>query len=177
MDPATYQTLQQTKDIAIQQFKIMAPMAVLSGLIGIGFGTLNAADQYWLPSISPLFSSVTMLIGLGGLALYLGKSIELPQYAILGGAVLAWSTVAGGVLQWLVQLPVQWRSGLGSLRPRFNFRQPEVQEVIKIMGPATFSSGMMQINVWTDLFLHPSSPMLPLPFLQWAMPDCWFRPR
>jgi len=152
MDAATYQTLQQTKAIAIQQFKIMAPMAVLSGLIGIGFGTLNAADQYWLPSISPLFSSVTMLIGLGGLALYLGKSIELPQYAVLGGAVLAWSTVAGGVLQWLVQLPVQWRSGLGSLRLRFNFRQPEVQEVIKIMGPATFSSGMMQINVWTDLF-------------------------
>jgi putative peptidoglycan lipid II flippase len=27
-----------------------------------------------------------------------------------------------------------------------------VKEVIKIMGPATFSSGMMQINVWTDLF-------------------------
>jgi putative peptidoglycan lipid II flippase len=27
-----------------------------------------------------------------------------------------------------------------------------VQEIIKIMGPATFSSGMMQINVWTNLF-------------------------
>jgi putative peptidoglycan lipid II flippase len=152
INSATFQTLQQTKDIAIQQFRIMAPMAVLSGLIGIGFGTLNAADQYWLPSISPLFSSITVLIGLGGLAFYLGDKIELPQYAFLGGAVLAWSTVAGAVLQWLVQLPVQWRSGLGSLRPRFNFRQPEVQEVIKIMGPATFSSGMMQINVWTDLF-------------------------
>ena len=152
INSATFQTLQQTRDIAIQQFRIMAPMAVLSGLIGIGFGTLNAADQYWLPSISPLFSSITVLIGIGGLAFYLGDKIELPQYAFLGGAVLAWSTVAGAVLQWLVQLPVQWRSGLGSLRPRFNFRQPEVQEVIKIMGPATFSSGMMQINVWTDLF-------------------------
>ncbi|UBF28287.1 murein biosynthesis integral membrane protein MurJ [Kovacikia minuta CCNUW1] len=152
IDPATFQTLQQTRDIAIQQFKIMAPMAVLAGLIGIGFGTLNAADQYWLPSISPLFSSVTMLIGLGGLAFYLGDKIQLPQYAVLGGAVLAWATVAGAILQWLVQLPVQWRSGLGTLRPRFNFRQPEVREVINIMGPATFSSGMMQINVWTDLF-------------------------
>jgi len=76
----------------------------------------------------------------------------LPQYAALGGAVLAWSTLAGAVLQWLVQLPAQWRSGLGGFRPRFNFHHPEVQEVIKIMGPATFSSGMMQINVWTDLF-------------------------
>ncbi|MBW4691812.1 MAG: murein biosynthesis integral membrane protein MurJ [Lyngbya sp. HA4199-MV5] len=152
MDTATFQVLQQTKDIAIQQFRIMAPMAVLAGLIGIGFGALNAADQYWLPSISPLFSSVTMLIGLGGLALYLGDKAALPQYAALGGAVLAWSTLAGAVLQWLVQLPAQWKSGMGGFRLRFNFREPEVQEVIKIMGPATFSSGMMQINVWTDLF-------------------------
>ncbi|MBW4470830.1 MAG: murein biosynthesis integral membrane protein MurJ [Stenomitos rutilans HA7619-LM2] len=152
IDAATFQVLQQTKDIAIQQFRIMAPMAMLAGLIGIGFGALNAADQYWLPSISPLFSSVTMLIGLGGLALYLGDKAALPQYAALGGAVLAWSTLAGAVLQWLVQLPAQLKSGLGSFRLRFNFREPDVQEVIKIMGPATFSSGMMQINVWTDLF-------------------------
>jgi putative peptidoglycan lipid II flippase len=149
---AEYALLQQTKTIAIQQFQIMAPMAMLAGLIGIGFGTLNAADQYWLPSISPLFSSVTMLVGVGVLALNLGSGIASPQNAVLGGAVLAWATLAGAVLQWLVQLPVQWRSGLGGLRLRFNFRQPEVQEVIKIMGPATFSSGMMQINVWTDLF-------------------------
>jgi putative peptidoglycan lipid II flippase len=39
--------------IAIQQLQIMAPMAVMAGLIGIGFGTLNAADMYWLPSVSP----------------------------------------------------------------------------------------------------------------------------
>ena len=149
---AEFAVLQQTRTIAIQQFQIMAPMAMLAGLIGIGFGTLNAADQYWLPSISPLFSSVTMLVGVGVLALNLGSGIASPQNAVLGGAVLAWATLAGAVLQWLVQLPAQWRSGLGGLRLRFNFRQPEVQEVMKIMGPATFSSGMLQINVWTDLF-------------------------
>lgn len=150
--PDVFATLQQTREIAIVQFRIMAPMAVLAGLIGIGFGALNAADQYWLPSISPIFSSVTVLIGLGILGLQLGSQIDNPRFAIIGGAVLAWSTLAGAVLQWLVQLPVQWKAGLGGFRPRFNFRQPEVQEVIKIMGPATFSSGMMQINVWTDLF-------------------------
>jgi putative peptidoglycan lipid II flippase len=143
---------QQTREIAIRQFQIMAPMAVLAGLIGIGFGTLNAADQYWLPSISPLFSSVTVLLGIGGLAIALGNKIILPEYAMLGGMVLAWATLAGGLLQWLAQLPAQWKSGLGGLRLRFDFHRPEVQEVTKIMIPATFSSGMLQINVWTDLF-------------------------
>ena len=151
-DPKAFEILQQTREIAILQFRIMAPMAMLAGLIGIGFGALNAADQYWLPSISPLFSSVAVLAGLGGLAFYLGDKILLPEYAVLGGAVLATTTLAGALLQWLVQLPAQWRSGLGGLRLRFNFRQPEVQDVIRIMIPATFSSGMMQINVWTDLF-------------------------
>ena len=50
--------------IAIQQFQIMAPMALLAGLIGIGFGALNAADIYWLPSISPLFSSIALIGGI-----------------------------------------------------------------------------------------------------------------
>ncbi len=36
----------ETRRMAVQQLQIMAPMALLSGLIGIGFVTLNAADQY-----------------------------------------------------------------------------------------------------------------------------------
>ncbi len=149
---AAYQDLVQTKAIAIEQFQIMAPMAVFAGLIGIGFGTLNAADLYWLPSISPLFSSVAVLVGLGALAWQIGPKLLTPEYAMLGGAVLAWATLGGAILQWLVQLPVQWRAGLGGLRPRFDFNRPEVREVLKVLGPATFSSGMLQINVWTDLF-------------------------
>ncbi|MEG5057161.1 murein biosynthesis integral membrane protein MurJ [Microcoleus sp. A2-C5] len=142
----------EIKAIAVQQFRIMAPMALLSGLIGIGFGTLNAADMYWLPSISPLFSSVALVGGLGILALQLGDKITQPKYALMGGLVLAWGTLAGAVLQWLVQLVAQWRAGLGKLRLRFNFKRPGVQEVIKVMVPATLSSGMLQINVYTDLF-------------------------
>lgn len=148
----------ETRAIAIQQLRIMAPMALLAGLIGIGFGTLNAADQYWLPSISPLFSSVTVLIGLGILALSLGREMTAPEYALLGGLVLAWSTLAGAFLQWLAQVPAQWKSGLGRPRLRFQFRQEGVREVFKILGPATFSSGMMQINVYTDLFFASGIP-------------------
>ncbi len=146
------QNLKITKDIAIQQFQIMAPMAVLAGLVGIGFGALNAADTYWLPSVSPIFSSLTVLIGIGGLFWTMGSKILLPENAMLGGAVLAWSTLAGAVLQWLVQIPVQLKAGMGGFKFRFDYQRPEVKEVLKIMVPATFSSGMLQINVWTDLF-------------------------
>ncbi len=138
--------------IAIQQLQFMAPMAVLAGLTGIGFGTLNAANQYWLLSLSPLFSSITVIGGLGILAMQLGSNITSSYYAQLGGLVLAWGTLVGAILQWLVQLVAQSRAGMGNFRLRFDFNQSGVQEVIKIMVPATFSSGMMQINVYTDLF-------------------------
>jgi putative peptidoglycan lipid II flippase len=146
--------------IAILQLQIMAPIAVLAGLIGIGFGVLNSANQFWLPSISPLFSSITVIAGLGFLYLQLGEKISSLEYAKLGGIVLAGGVLAGAVLQWLVQVIVQARSGLGTLRLRFDFNQPGVRDVLKIMGPATFSSGMLQINLYTDLFFASLIPTI-----------------
>lgn len=141
-----------TRGTAILQLQIMAPLAVLAGLIGIGFGTLNAADKYWLPSISPLFSSLAVIVGIGILAWQLGGQIDAPQFLRLGSIVLAGGTLLGAVLQWLAQLGPQWQSGMGKLRLRFEWRLPGVAEVMKIMIPATLSSGTLHINVYTDLF-------------------------
>jgi putative peptidoglycan lipid II flippase len=138
--------------IAIEQLRIMAPMAVLAGLIGVGFGSLNATNQYWLPAVSPLLSSLAVLVGVGGLVLFLGDRVVLPEYALLGGRVLAYSTLVGAGAQWLIQVWAQWRSGVGSLRWRWQWRHPGVQEVLRVMVPATLSSGTLQINVYTDLF-------------------------
>jgi len=139
------------QQIAVRQLRVMAPMAVLAGLIGIGFGVLNAANVYWLPSISPLFSSSAVVIAVGILYLQIGSKISTPEYAMLGGTVLAGGTLAGALLQWFVQLAAQTKAGMGRIRLRFDFNQPAVKEVLKIMGPATFSSGTLQINLYTDL--------------------------
>jgi len=132
--------------IAVEQFRIMAPLAVFSGLIGIGFGTLNAANQYWLPSISPLLSSVTLIVGIWLFADQVGP------------AVLAWGTLAGAVLQWLVQIPAQWAAGMGTLRLRFDLNSPAVKEVLSLMGPASLSSGMLLISVNISLLFASQLP-------------------
>jgi putative peptidoglycan lipid II flippase len=140
-------TTPEVKAIAVEQFRIMAPLAVFSGLIGIGFGTLNAADHYWLPSVSPLFSSVTVIIGVWFFS---------DEY---GAVVLAWGTLAGAILQWLVQIPTQWRSGMGTLRLRFNLKQPGMDEIWRLMGPATLSSGMLLISVYISLLFASQLPV------------------
>ncbi|NET03653.1 MAG: murein biosynthesis integral membrane protein MurJ [Merismopedia sp. SIO2A8] len=149
----------QVRAIAIRQLQVMAPMAVMAGLIGIGFGTLNAAEQYWLPAVSPLFSSIAVIGGLAILVLQLGEQVNAPRYAMLGGIVLAAGTLAGALLQWIMQLGAQWRTGMGKLRLRFNWRVPGVKEVMQVMAPATLSSGMLHINVYTDLFFTSYLPV------------------
>ena len=139
-------------DIAVVQLRWMAPMALFAGLIGLGFGALNAADVFWLPSVSPLLSSAAVIAGIGLLWWQLGPEISAPSQVIVGGIVLAGSTTLGAVLQWLVQLPALARQGLQGLRLVWDWRHPGVQQVLKVMAPATFSSGMLQINVFVDLF-------------------------
>ncbi|BAW95287.1 integral membrane protein MviN [[Synechococcus] sp. NIES-970] len=144
------------RDLAILQLQIMAPLAVFAGLIGIGFGVLNASDQYWLPGISPLFSSLSVVIGVGSLIWILGDNVNAPEYMQLGCIVLAGTTLLGALWQWLLQIFAQWKSGLGTLRPRLDLSIPGVKEVLRVMLPATLSSGMLHINVYTDMYFASS---------------------
>ena len=138
--------------IAVMQLRVMAPMALLAGMIGLGFGSLNAADEFWIPAISPLMSSLALIAGVGLLWWQLGEAIVLPAAAMIGGVVLAAATLVGALMQWLIQLPALMRQGLLRFRPVWDWRHPGVREVWQVMGPATLSSGMLQINVFTDLF-------------------------
>lgn len=82
----------EVRELAVLQLQIMAPVAMLAGLIGIGFGTLNAADSYLLPSISPLFSSVTVIVSVAFLLWRVGERLNTPQYLELGAIFLAGAT-------------------------------------------------------------------------------------
>ena len=145
-------------DIAVLQLRWMAPMALFAGLIGLGFGALNAADEFWLPSVSPLLSSVAVIAGIAVLWWQLGPGITLPTTAVLGGVVLAGSTTLGAVLQWLIQLPALARQGLNRFQLVWDWQDPGVREVLQVMGPATLSSGMLQINVFVSLFFASGIP-------------------
>ena len=138
--------------IAVIQLQVMAPMALLAGLIGLGFGSLNAADEFWLPAVSPLLSSLALILGVGVLWWQLGPAISDARYALLGGFALALATVIGALLQWLIQIPALIRAGLAKIQLIWDWHHPGVREVWQVMGPATLSSGMLQINVFTDLF-------------------------
>ncbi|MEM7725288.1 MAG: murein biosynthesis integral membrane protein MurJ [Cyanobacteria bacterium P01_A01_bin.45] len=140
------------REAAIHQLQIMAPIALLSGLIGVGMGSLNSADFYWLPSVSPMLSSLCVIISLGFFAWYSQGDINSPDNILLGGIILALGTLAGAVFQWLAQLLLQIKKGIISIRPDFNFASSEVREFMGLMFPSVLSAGIYNINVYIDLW-------------------------
>ena len=139
------------RPLAIMLLRIMAPITIFAALIGIGFGSLNADDQYWLPSVSPMISSVVVVTGLGVLRFVLGDRISDPAYFMIGGITIASCTLLGSILQWLIQVPALAKSGLGRLRLRFNIQDPGVREVLAVLLPAALSSSTLKINSIVDL--------------------------
>lgn len=141
----------EVREMAIQQLRIMAPTAWFAGMIGIGFGALNAADVYWLPSVSPLLSSLAMVGGVAGLWAMLGNRLTSPENGPIAGMVLAGAFVVGTVLQWGAQAIAQQQQGLGGFKFHLDLKNSDVKKVLRLMGPALFASGMLQINVYTDM--------------------------
>tara|TARA_B100000700_G_C15014243_1_gene842502 strand:+ start:31 stop:1641 length:1611 start_codon:yes stop_codon:yes gene_type:complete len=143
----------ETHILAVHQLKIMSPITLFSGLIGIGFGTLNANNEFLIPSIAPILSSVTIIATAG--YVWINNTNIVSQTLDTGlrsGILLASATSLGALLQLLVQIPPLLRKRLLRLKLVFDYKNKGVKDVLKILGPATFSSGMLQINVFTDLF-------------------------
>ena len=142
----------EVHQIAVIQLQIMAPITFFSGLIGIGFGTLNTRDQFFIPSISPLLSSLVLIIFVS--IFWIQESEFIPSFALglKGEIVIALATLIGAILQWGIQIPLLIKKGFTKIRFIFDWNNKGVKDILKIIIPATFSSGMLQFNVFTDLF-------------------------
>ncbi|KGG13102.1 MULTISPECIES: murein biosynthesis integral membrane protein MurJ [Prochlorococcus] len=146
----------EVHDIAAKQLQIMSPIAFLSGLIGIGFGSLNANSQFFIPSISPIISSLSLIIAAGAFWIYQNPTNSPSEINLKGGIILAQATLIGAFLQLIIQIPALVKKGLFKFKLIWDWTHPGVKEVWGIATPAILSSGMLQVNVITDLFFASS---------------------
>lgn len=141
-----------THKVAVIQLKVMAPIVLFSGLIGISFGSLNSIGEFLIPSISPIFSSITIIFFIGIFWLQEKQLINNQEIILKGGLILGVATLLGAIFQWGIQLPTLIKKKILNLNSKIELNNPGVKEVWRILGPATLSSGMLQINVFSDLF-------------------------
>lgn len=143
-----------TRNLAILQLKVMAPCALLAGLIGVGFGSLSAAGVYEVLSLSPSLSSMSIIVAVV-VHMALFASWNVSSINLTGGSIsLALGVTVGALAQCLWQAKAHHDLGLvfllfQSVNP---LKDKDVQEVVMVLLPAIVGSGMLQFATFTDLY-------------------------
>lgn len=126
--------------LASSHLKIMTPVIVIGGIIGIYYGLLITYRCFLLPNISPVLMSLSIII-----IIALTKNDNF-------GTSLAIATSIGALLQFLFQFPAIKKLGF-KLKPNLDIRNNiELKNLGELVLPAALSSTIGQIYVYVDMF-------------------------
>lgn len=131
----------QKRELTIHIVRILFPGAGLLVMSAWCLGILNSHHRFLLSYTAPVALNVTMIVAL----VAFGGFTQQDELAIY----LAWASVVGSGLQFLVQLPHVMRY-LPRFRPLFDTTATAVRRVIRNFGPIFLSRGVVQISAYID---------------------------
>lgn len=127
--------------LAAGHLKIMAPVLIIGGIVGIYYGILVTYRYFMLPNLSPIIMSLVII------AMVMGANGKDNT-----GIVLAWATTIGAVFQWVMQYPKIRQLGY-RLKPNLDvFNNIEYKHICELLFPAVLSSTVGQIHIYVDMF-------------------------
>ncbi len=125
--------------LASEHFRIMSPIILIGGIIGIYYGLLICHKQYILPNLSPMILSTVVIIVIS--LVHNDKT----------GIVLAAATTLGAICQLAVQFPKIRQIGY-RIKPNFDIKNPQFKNICELLFPAILSSTIGQISIYIDMF-------------------------
>jgi len=125
------------EQLTIDLMRLMLPSAVIFGISGLVMGILNSNQRFLLPALAPAMYQTGLIFGV---------LVLTPQMGIYG---LAWGVVLGAGLHLGLQIPALFRLG-GRYSPGFGLGSPDVQEVLRLMGPRLLGVAVVQLNFWIN---------------------------
>ena len=126
--------------LASAHFKIMSPIILIGGIIGIFYGLLIVHKQYILPNLSPMILSLVVI------AVISVVNNDKSGYA------LALATTLGAICQILIQFPKLRQIGY-RIKPNFDIKNnPQFKNICELLFPAILSSTVGQISIYIDMF-------------------------
>ncbi len=124
-------------ELTNQLNRIMFPYIGLVSMLALLTGILNVRGHFFIPSLSPLFLNLAMILS----ALTMGHLFSRPIFALAVGVIL------GGIVQLLIQYPILCRYRI-RLRLDFNFRgDPYLRQIVTLMLPGIAGVAIYQINI------------------------------
>jgi putative peptidoglycan lipid II flippase len=131
------------RSLTITLVRVLFPGAGLLVLSAWCLGILNSHQKFLLSYAASVFWNAAMIVTL----LAFGARSDLPQLA----EYLAWGSVAGSLLQFVVQLPTIAR--LARPRLALDAASAHVRSVVVNFVPVLFSRGVVQVSAYVDLLL------------------------
>lgn len=132
-------------DLTVDLVRIMTPGIAVLVLSAWCLGVLNSHRRFFLSYVAPVLwnaAQVAVLVALG-----LGTASDTDV-----ATGLAWGVVAGGVLQFLVQVPSVRQVGRG-IRVSLDRSRESVREVGRRFVPVVLGRGVVQVVGYLDLVL------------------------
>ena len=135
--------------LAIRLVRILFPGAGLLVLSAWCLGILNSHRRFFVSYAAPVLWNVAMIATL----LYYGPRTD--EWGLAGW--LAWGSVVGSALQFLVQLP-SVRLLVRRLRVRLDTASTHVREVTRSFWPVFVGRGVVQISAYIDTVIASGLP-------------------
>jgi len=141
------------RQLTITLVRILFPMTGLMVVSAWCLGILNTHRRFFLPYAAPALWNVAGILAMVAAGTWFANR-ALPVDAQLHrlSLALAWGTVAGSVVQVVVQMPACWRL-LGGIALRFSTAPEGVRQVIVAWLPLLLGAGVAQLSSFIDTFL------------------------
>jgi len=138
--------------LTVTGVRILFPMAGFLALSVWALAVLNSHRRFFLPYFAPVLWNSAMIAALVFAARQLTAGVEGTAAQIHLFYAACWGGFAGGLLQFLVQLP-----GVVAVVKGFNLsfsiRVPGVRQALAAWWPAVAGRGVVQLAGYIDLFL------------------------
>ncbi len=129
------------RELTITIVRVLFPATGMLAISAWCLGILNSHHKFLLSYASGVMWNIAMIATL----IIFGAGTTLPRLAVL----LAWGSVVGAALQFLVQLPVVWRVA-PDLRLAFDTTSAHVRTIGRNFLPVAMSRGVNQISSYVD---------------------------
>ena len=129
---------QHLVDLTAGLSRVLFPIVILLGLNGLLAGILNAHHHFTIPAIAPLVWNIVIIVALVVLRPMFHGDNEIYAYAI--------GVLIGTLVQLLMVIPALRQIDFRLVRA-FDWRDPAVKRVMKLMLPVTIGLGVINIDL------------------------------
>jgi putative peptidoglycan lipid II flippase len=132
--------------LVVDLTRVMLLQPIFLGAATVAIAILQSRQHFLLPAIGQVIYTVSLI---GGIAATLVDN----KLGIFGGHLgiygPAWGVVAGGVLQFLIQIPGLVRARM-QYRPSLDIFHPGVRQMFRLMVPRVINAALLFVSVYVN---------------------------